>query len=226
MVVHENHGGGRFADHRIVNLAWVDERSGKRAFGDFDLADLAVLIVEQHNVKLFALFPAEIFSEVLIYFFGGMKWLAGLPFLAADAFADFQASFELRHFGRADAFNSANFTDRCIVDAFETTKLIEQQARVVDGALAGASVAVSENDREQFGFSQRVGTLGEKFFSWPIFFGPIFDGLIGSHGHLACRGRDFGEVSGRDNRLTQGARFSPLLSRQDLLNTLPRDDAG
>ena len=60
----------------------------------------------------------------MVDIFGGVKWLAGFPFLAADSLADFQASFELGDLCRADAFNQTDFARRSIVDAFEAAELI------------------------------------------------------------------------------------------------------
>jgi hypothetical protein len=49
---------------------------------------------------------------------GGVKRLAGLPFLTAEALADFQAGFELGDFGRTDALDAAQFGNRRFVYPF------------------------------------------------------------------------------------------------------------
>src|SRR5262249_46582783 len=44
MVVDEDHRSRRFADHRQVDVARVDDARGQRALRDADLLDLAVLV--------------------------------------------------------------------------------------------------------------------------------------------------------------------------------------
>ena len=143
MIVHENHGGGGIADHRIVDFARVNQRSRERALGNFHVANFAVFIVEQHDVEKLALFSAETIAKMMIDVFGGTERLAGFPFLAADTFGNLETCLQLRDLRRTYAFYFAEFTGGGVVYAFEPAELIKEQPRVVDGALARAGVAVS-----------------------------------------------------------------------------------
>src|SRR5512145_3469043 len=105
MIMDKNHGRSRFANDRVKNFARMHKRCRKRAFGNFDLADLAVLVVEENDVEKLAHFSAEIFTKMTVDVLRRAQRLAGLPFLSADAPGDFQTSLDLRDLGRTDAFN-------------------------------------------------------------------------------------------------------------------------
>jgi len=63
--------------------------------------------------------------------------------MTADSACKLQRSFDLGNLGRADSFDLAQFAARRLIHSLEAAKAPEQQAGVIDGALAGAGVAVS-----------------------------------------------------------------------------------
>ena len=108
----------------------------------------------------------------------GPQRLAGLPFLAAHTLGDLQARLDRRDLRGADPLNRDELADGRVINSPQPAELTQEQTRVIDCALAGAGVAISQDNREKFSFAKRLGAFGEKFFSRSIFFGPIFDGLV------------------------------------------------
>jgi hypothetical protein len=117
---------------------------------------------------------------------GGAKRMAGLPFMVAKAAGDFQCGFELGDFRRTDSFDAGKLAHGGIVDAFKAAESIKQQPGVIDGVLAGAGIAISQDDGEKLRFTQGLSALIEKLFSRPVRLRPLLDGLVRSHAHLAA----------------------------------------
>ena len=113
-------------------------------------------------------------------------------------------------------FTVADLAEGRLIDAFQPAKLIQQKPRVIDGALAGAGIAVSQDNRQQLGFTERLRALGQKFFPRPIFLGPILDGLIRSHSHLVELKTEPAGLDDRRVRLSHPPRTSPAHARQGL----------
>src|SRR5688500_6428197 len=95
---------------------------------------------------------------------GGAQRLAGLPLSAPDPSGDFQARFNLRNFGWADAFNGRKLAGGSVFEPFEAAEIVQQPAGGVEGAFAGAGVAIAQNDREELGFAEHLRALGKKLF--------------------------------------------------------------
>src|SRR5918999_226233 len=142
MIVDKYHRGCGIAYYRIINFARMDKRGRKRTFGYLDFANFAIFVIQQNDVKELPLFAAEIFAKMMINVFRRPKRLAGLPFLAAHTPGDLKARLNLCDLGRANSLYGGELAGRGLVNSLKPAELVQQQARVIDGALAGAGIAV------------------------------------------------------------------------------------
>lgn len=85
MIMDEDNGGGGIANHRVINLARMNQRGREGSLRDFDLTNLAVLVIKQNDIKKFAFLAAEMIAKVSIDIFRGAKRLARFPSLSPHA---------------------------------------------------------------------------------------------------------------------------------------------
>jgi hypothetical protein len=136
--------------------------------------DYPVLIVEKQAGEDFVAVASELRAQIGAGRIGTGQGIAALQDLLEMAPRHFHHRLHLRVLGVAETVAAAETLPVGIEQRFQRTEVVQQVPGQVDRAFARRAGA--QKNGQKLGVGQRRHPPLQQFFSWPVLFGPVFDG--------------------------------------------------
>ena len=175
MVVDQDDAGRGLPDDRVEDLPGMHDGCGEGTFGDLDVADLAVPVVEQDHVERLAFGVDAPGAEVVEDLLRRTHRLAGLAPEFLPAAPELHARLDAGRLGLPQALEARQLRHGRVVEAFQAAELHQQRAGVVHRVLVLPHPARPQQDGEQLGLRQFLRPPFQELLPRTVFHRPLAD---------------------------------------------------
>ncbi|MCY1169282.1 hypothetical protein D9M73_93040 [compost metagenome] len=172
MVVGQHHAGGVERQRAHHHLARVDAGLRQGAAEQLFQRDQPVLAVEKQHGKNFMRPAAELQLQIVTHGLRCGEQGFFLQLFGQGAAGQLQHGHQFGAFGRAQALDAFERFGAGVQQTGHAAKGVHQLLAHLQGIFAGQASA--QQQRQQFGVTERAGAAGQQFFAWAGIQGQVF----------------------------------------------------